>query len=74
MIKGCFLKCHGRVLKGLIGEQRLIHIDALPLHRKYGDVFLMDDVPETERQAVARQVADQIIAILKTESPEPATA
>src|SRR6266545_3450790 len=50
MIDGCFLKCHGRVLKGLIGEERLVHIDALPLHRKYGDVFLMDDVPEAERK------------------------
>jgi uncharacterized metal-binding protein len=65
MIDGCFLKCHGRVLKGLIGEDKVVQIDALPLHRKYSDVFLMDDVPEGERREVARQVADKIIAMLK---------
>ena len=67
MIDGCFLKCHGRVLKKLTGEERVIHIDALPLYRKYTDIFLMDDVPEDERKAVAREVADKIIAKLKVE-------
>lgn len=62
-----FLKCHGRVLKKLIGEERMIQIDALPLHKKYSDVFLMDDVPEAERKEVARQVADKIIEMLKHE-------
>jgi uncharacterized metal-binding protein len=65
MIDGCFLKCHGRVLKELVGEEKMIHIDALPLYKKYTDIFLMDDVPEDERKAVARQVADKIIAKLK---------
>jgi uncharacterized metal-binding protein len=68
MIDGCFLKCHGRVLKKLIGEEKMIQIDALPLYKRYTDVFLMDDVPEEERKAVARQVADQIIALLTRES------
>ncbi len=67
MIDGCFLKCHGRVLKKLIGEDKVVHIDALPLYKKYTDIFLMDDVPEEERKAVARQVADKIIAKLKEE-------
>ena len=62
MIDGCFLKCHGRVLKELVDEERVIHIDALPLYKKYTDIFLIDDVTEEERKAVARQVADQIIA------------
>lgn len=65
MIDGCFLKCHGRVLTGLVGMEKMVHIDALPLHRKYSDIFLMDDVPEAERKGVARQVADKIIAILR---------
>lgn len=65
MIDGCFLKCHGRALKGLIGEDKLVQIDAQPLHRKYGDLFSMDDVPEQELKAVARQVADEIVAALK---------
>jgi hypothetical protein len=37
------------------------------LYKKYTDIFSMDDVPEAERQAVARQVADQIIANLKAD-------
>jgi hypothetical protein len=66
MIDGCFLKCHGRVLKALIPEEKVIHIiDALPLYKKYTDIFSMEDVPEDERKAVARQVADRIIADLK---------
>ena len=31
MIDGCFLKCHGRILKKLVPEDKVIHIDALPL-------------------------------------------
>ncbi len=65
MIDGCFLKCHGRVLDNLIGQDKVIHVDALPLYRKYTDVFLVDDVPEEERKATARLVADQVIAMLK---------
>jgi uncharacterized metal-binding protein len=73
MIDGCFLKCHGRVLKKLIGEEKIVQIDALPLHKKYSDVFLMDDVPEAERVETARQVADKVIAMLKDERhPWPA--
>lgn len=67
MIDGCFLKCHGRVLNKLVGEEKVIHIDALPLYKKYTDIFLMDDVPEQERKDVARQVADKIVAKLKHE-------
>src|SRR6266508_2299347 len=75
MIDGCFLKCHGRVLKKLVGDEKVVHIDALPFYKKYTDVFLMDDVPEEERKAVARQVADKIIAKLKQDaSLERATA
>ena len=68
MIDGCFLKCHGRVLNKLIGDDKVVHIDAYPLYKKYSDVFLMDDVPEEERKAVARQVADKILAMLKEEA------
>jgi len=65
MIDGCFLKCHGRVLNNLVGEDKVVHIDALLLYRKYTDVFSIDEVPEEERNAVAREVADKIIARLK---------
>jgi uncharacterized metal-binding protein len=65
VIDGCFLKCNGRALKGLVAEGTMMDIDALPLYKKYTDVFLMEDVPEKERKAVARQVADKIITMLK---------
>ena len=67
MIDGCFLKCLGRVLNDFIDAEKIIHIDTLPLHRKYGDVFLYTDVPEAEREEVAGQVADKILAQLKDE-------
>lgn len=70
MIDGCFLKCHGRALESLIGEEKLVQIDALPLHKRYSDLFSMDDVPEDELKAVARHVADKIIARLKQEPLE----
>lgn len=65
MIDGCFLKCHGRVLKNLISEEKVVHIDALPLYNKYTNVFSMYDVTEEERKAVARQVADKIVVMLR---------
>ncbi len=65
VIDGCFLKCHGRILKRLLPEERVVHIDALPLYKQYTDVFLMDDVPEEERKAVARQVADKVVGQLR---------
>ena len=68
MIDGCFLKCHGRVLNNLVPEEHVVHIDALPLYNKYTDVFLMDDVPEADRQAAARQVADKIVAKLQDDA------
>jgi uncharacterized metal-binding protein len=67
MIDGCFLSCHGRILNNLIGEEKIIHIDALPLYKKYTDKFLMNDVPEDERKEVARQVADKILDKLEAE-------
>jgi hypothetical protein len=70
MIDGCFLICHGRILKNLVGEEKMIQIDTLPMHKKYSDIFLMDDVPEAERKVVARQVADKILDMLKKDPEE----
>ncbi len=69
MLDGCFLKCHGRVLNNLVAEEKVVHIEVLPFYRKYNDVFLIDDVPEDERKAVAREVADKILAKLKQDVP-----
>ncbi len=71
MLDGCFLLCLGRILKNFIDEEKIIHIDTLPLHKKYGDVFLYTDVPEAEREEVAGQVADKILAQLKDEIRSP---
>jgi uncharacterized metal-binding protein len=71
MIDGCFLECHGRALNALVGQEKMVHVDALPLYNKYTDVFSMDDVSVDEQKAAARQVADQIIARLKREGVFP---
>jgi uncharacterized metal-binding protein len=65
MIDGCFLQCIGRVLNNLVDREKIVHIDALPLYKKYTDIFDMDDVPEAERIDTARHVADQIRLILR---------
>ena len=64
MIDGCFLKCHSRVLDNLVDPETVRTIDVLPIHRKYSEVFLMDDVPEEERKGTAREVADKLIQML----------
>ena len=75
MIDGCFLRCHGRVLANLVPEAKVVRFDALQFYRKYNDVFLAEDVPESERMAASRQVADAVIAELVTPSPlEPRPA
>ena len=74
MIDGCFLRCHGRVLKKIIPEENVIHIDAHALYRRFTDIFLMDDVPEEERKVVAEEVADKIIAMLRNAGVVPAAA
>ena len=74
MIDGCFLQCHGRILKNLIDEEKILHVDALKLHKKYSDIFETDLVPESERKEVARQVADKILARLKDEIGSPELA
>lgn len=65
MIDGCFLKCLGRVLNNFVDKEKIVHIDALQLYKKYTDLFDMEDVPEAERRATAEQVAEQIIPTLK---------
>ncbi len=65
MVDGCFLKCIGRVLNNLVDEEKIVHIDALQLYKRYTDLFDMEDVPEAERIATAEQVAHQILPILR---------
>lgn len=65
LIDGCFLRCHGRVLENLVGEENLIQFDALSCYKKYTDRFDIDSVPEEERKETARLVADIVLAELK---------
>lgn len=68
LIDGCFLRCHGRILENIIGEENLIQFDALSFYRKYTDRFDIDSVPEKERLETARKVADIVLNELKKES------
>jgi len=65
VIDGCFMSCHGRILKNLVSEDRLLRFDALSMHKKYTDLIAIDDVTEEERKCVARQVADRVLADLR---------
>jgi len=61
VIDGCFLRCHGRVLRGLISADRLVEFDALSRYKKYTDIFDIDGVPEAERNEAAQQVAAWVL-------------
>ncbi len=65
VIDGCFMKCHGRILKNIIPENRLLQFDALAIHRKYSSIMDSDEVPEEERRQTARHVAETILKHLK---------
>lgn len=65
VIDGCFMHCHGRIMKNLVGEESLCVFDALSVHGKYCDLMEVDDVPEAERKETARQVAEKILCDLK---------
>jgi len=68
VIDGCFMRCHGRIMKNVIGRQNLIQFDALRIYNKdnkYSNIMLVDEIPEAEREDLARLVADKILASLK---------
>ena len=65
VIDGCFMACHGRVMKNLVGEAKVLHFDALSFYNKYTELMDIDDVPEAERRSVARHVADEVLLALK---------
>jgi len=72
VIDGCFMHCHGRIMKNIVGSQNMIQFDALPMYNKdnkYSNTMLVDEVPEAEREGLARQVADRILASLRDSTP-----
>jgi uncharacterized metal-binding protein len=62
VLDGCFLHCQGRLMRRMLRPDQLLEIDALPLYRRYTDLFDIDSVAEAERLAVARQVAERVLA------------
>lgn len=69
VIDGCFMHCHGRIMKNLVGSENTIQFDALPMYngdKKYSEKMLVSEVPEAERRALARQVADRVLSRLRT--------
>ena len=64
VIDGCFLRCQARQMRQMLRDGQLVEIDALSLYKKYTDVFEIDEVPESEREAEARDVANRILAEL----------
>jgi uncharacterized metal-binding protein len=72
VIDGCFMRCHGRIMKNVVGHQNMIQFDALRIYNKnnkYSDIMLVDEIPEAERKDLARQVADKILTSLKDGTP-----
>ena len=64
VLDGCYLRCQARMMRRMLRPGQLIEIDALSLYKKYTDKFDIDDVPETERSAVADDVAQLVLAEL----------
>lgn len=64
MVDGCFLRCIGRLMNNLANREAIVQIDALKLHKKYADVFHIDDVPEAERKETAQLTAERILTVL----------
>ncbi len=71
LIDGCFLRCHGRILENLLGQEKLIQFDALKVYKKYTDVFDIDEVPEEGRREAAQLVADRVLNDLKSLAKSP---
>jgi hypothetical protein len=65
VIDGCFLKCHARILRGIVAEKALVEFDALPFYNRYAEYFDIESVPEEDRKAAARKVTDGVIRELK---------
>ena len=65
LIDGCFLRCHGRVFENIVAKGKIAQFDAHSYYRKFNDNFDIDEVPENERMAAARLVADAVLLELR---------
>lgn len=69
VIDGCFLHCHGRMMKGLFNEDQLAIFDALSYYGKYTDIMDVDDVPEADRKETAKVVLDKVMEAMRKGLP-----
>jgi uncharacterized metal-binding protein len=72
VIDGCFMHCHGRIMKNIVGRENVTQFNALPLYNKdnkYSDIMVVGDISEDERKDLAQQVAEKILASLKNDAP-----
>lgn len=67
VVDGCYLRCQARQMRRMLRPGQLIEIDTMGLHKRYSNLFAIDDVPEAERNAVADDVARQVLAKLSSE-------
>lgn len=67
VLDGCYLRCQARQMRRMLRPGQLIEIDTMGLYKKYSDLFAIDDVPEAERNTVADDVAQQVLAKLTAE-------
>ena len=69
VIDGCFLHCHGRILRGIFNEDQLAIFDALSYYGKYTDIMDIDAVPEAERKETAEVVLNHVLDALGNGMP-----
>ncbi len=51
VMDGCFLKCIGRITENVVDKENIIHIDTLPMHKRFSDVFC---IPMSRRRHVTK--------------------
>ncbi len=74
VIDGCHLRCHGRIVERLVPPGRVHGFNAQARHRKFGDLFEIDSVPEADRKAVAGDVAGWVARQLQEPGAAPGSS
>jgi uncharacterized metal-binding protein len=67
-LEGCFIRCASRMMAGVLDEFKPEVIIADTLYELEGDLFGIDELPEEQIQAHAKQVALQIAERLKLDA------
>ena len=62
------MRCHGRIMKNIVGHENMIQYDALPIYNKdnkYSEIMLVEEVSEAERKYLTQQVANKVLEDLQ---------